>query len=82
MSAAVSSPLIELTTQEAADYLNVSLPFLITLLEQGKIPFHLAGAHRRIRFRDLEAFRKFAEDARNAVMDELADQAQGLGLGY
>ena len=72
----------ELTTQEAADYLNVSRPFLIKLLEQGKIAFHLVGTHRRVRFGDLEAFRKASEDERTAAMDELAAQAQELGMGY
>jgi excisionase family DNA binding protein len=72
----------ELTTQEAADHLNVSRPFLIKLLEQGKIPFHLVGTHRRVRFSDLEVFRRTSEDERKAVMDELAAQAQQLGMGY
>jgi excisionase family DNA binding protein len=72
----------ELTTQEAADYLNVSRPYLIRLLEQGKVPFHMVGTHRRVKFSDLEAFRKTAEDERRRVMDELAAQAQELGMGY
>lgn len=72
----------ELTTQEAADYLNVSRPFLIKLLEQGRIPFHMVGTHRRVRFGDLDAFRKISEGERTAAMDELAAQAQELGMGY
>jgi len=72
----------ELTTQEAADYLNVSRPYLIRLLEQGKVPFHMVGTHRRVKFSDLEAFRKTAEDERRRVMDELAAQAQELGMGH
>jgi excisionase family DNA binding protein len=72
----------ELTTQEAADYLNVSRPYLVRMLEHGKIRFHMVGTHRRVKFSDLEAFRKTAEDERKTVMDELATQAQELGMGY
>ncbi|QLF69322.1 helix-turn-helix domain-containing protein [Peteryoungia desertarenae] len=72
----------ELTTQEAADQLNVSRPYLIKLLEEGKIPFHMVGSHRRIKFSDLDNFRRKAEDERKRLMDELAEQAQKLGMGY
>ena len=72
----------ELTSQEAADYLNVSRPFLIELLKGGKIPFRLVGAHRRIRFVDLEAYHSRDEEERSAVMAELAAQAQALEMGY
>ncbi|WP_137934541.1 helix-turn-helix domain-containing protein [Mesorhizobium comanense] len=72
----------ELTTQEAADYLNVSRPYLIRLLEEGKLPFSLVGTHRRVKFSDLAAYRGRAEDDRKRVMDELAAQAQELGMGY
>ncbi len=71
-----------LTTQEAADYLNVSRPFLIKLLEQGKLRFEMVGTHRRIRFSDLETFRKEAEEQRKSTMNQLAEQAQKLGMGY
>jgi excisionase family DNA binding protein len=72
----------ELTTQEAADYLNVSRPFLIRMLEEGKIPFRMVGTHRRVKFSDLAAFVKKAEQERSVAMNELAAQAQELGMGY
>jgi excisionase family DNA binding protein len=72
----------ELTTQEAADYLNVSRPFLIKLLETDRIPFHMVGTHRRVKFTELEVFRKRAEQERQAAMQELVDQARELGTGY
>ena len=71
-----------LTTQEAADYLNVSRPYLIGLLEGGKIPFQMVGTHRRVRFEDLIAFKTASEKQRREVMDELAAQSQAEGMGY
>jgi len=72
----------ELTTQEAADYLNVSRHYLIRLLKEGKVKFSMVGTHRRVKFSDLEAYRKASEEERQRVMEELAAQAQDLGMGY
>ena len=71
----------ELTTQEAADHLNVSRPFLIRLLRERGIPFRMVGTHRRIKFSDLEAYRRETEAVREGAMQELADQSQELDLG-
>jgi len=72
----------ELTTQEAADLLNVSRPHLVKLLEDGLLPFHRTGKHRRVRFADLMRFKTERERASEQAMEELAKQAQELGMGY
>ena len=72
----------ELTTQQAADMLNVSRPFLISLLESGKIGFHRVGNHRRIRFQDLMEYRRTQLQESKAAMADLAADAQRLRLGY
>lgn len=72
----------ELTTQEAADMLNVSRPHLVKLLESGALAFHKTGKHRRIRFEDLMAFKTEQDRASAQAMEALAKQAQELQLGY
>jgi len=72
----------ELTTQEAADLLNVSRPHLVKLLDQGALPHTKTGRHRRVRFADLMAYKQERDDASRKAMDELAAQAQELGMGY
>lgn len=72
----------ELTTQESADILNVSRPFLIKLLESGEIPYRNVGKHRRIRFQDLMDYKQKTDEARSQSLDALVSQAQELGMGY
>jgi excisionase family DNA binding protein len=70
----------DLTTQQAADLLNVSRPYLITLLERGDLPYTRTGTHRRIRLDDLLAYRERRDVTRRRALDEITRLSDDLGL--
>ena len=72
----------ELTTQQAADIIGVSRPYLVELLEKGAIPFRKIGTHRRIQLTDLLHYDTQETERRIQGLTELMTEAQELGLGY
>lgn len=70
----------EMSTQEAADLLNVSRPYLIQLLEQGAIPYHRVGTHRRIRFPDVMAYKQRRDADRAKHHRRLIELSEEYGL--
>ncbi|BFM09140.1 excisionase family DNA-binding protein [Halioxenophilus aromaticivorans] len=72
----------EVSTQEAANLLNVSRPFLVGLLEKGEVPFRKVGAHRRVLLTDVLAYREKTEQLRSKALDELVALSQDEGMGY
>lgn len=69
-----------LTTQEAADFLGVSRPTLVKLLEDGAIPFEKPNRHRRVRLQDLLDFQARRRDEQRAALNQLTEEASALGL--
>lgn len=72
----------ELTTQQAANFLNVSQPFVVKLIDENKLPAHKIGRHRRVRFQDLLRYKKQMESDREKALEALTKEAQELGLEY
>ena len=73
----------ELTAERAAEILNVSRPFLIELLDEGKIPYRKAGRRRRVRLEDVMAYKEDIVHRREAILDQLVADAQEQGsMGY
>lgn len=70
----------QLTTQQAADYLGVSRPHVVSLLEEGQIPFTRLRSHRRIRLEDLEDYRRRRDDRRRRALADLSRETFELGL--
>lgn len=70
----------QLTTQQAADLLNVSRPYLIGLLESGEIEFTKVGRHRRVPFRALDQYKRLAEQRTRAAVDEISRLSQEMDL--
>lgn len=72
----------ELTSQQAADLLRVSRPHLIKLLDDGEIPFHRVGTHRRVRLEDVLAYRGARSRNRRKKLDELTRLSEEFEGGY
>jgi len=71
-----------MTTQEAAEYLNVSRPYVVQLMERGQIPFRKVGTHRRVRFSDLFKYRQVDDRKRAKIAAALTREAEEMGLDY
>lgn len=70
----------EFTTQAAANFLGMSRPYLIKLLERGELPFHFVGTHRRIYLKDLKEYSAIRDLKRRKALDQIAEDVQAAGL--
>ena len=73
---------MDLNIQLAANFLQVPRPHLVKLQESGKIPFKKVGKHRRVLLEDLVKYMRVFQPERVKALQELADQAQELDMGY
>ncbi|AKJ69401.1 excisionase [Pandoraea thiooxydans] len=72
----------EFTTVEAAHFLNVSRPFVIKEIEEGRLPHRMVGTHRRIALDDLVAYANKMREKQAGALERMADNARELGLDY
>lgn len=72
----------ELTTQEAASFLNVSRPYVIKLIADGDLTCRKVGRHRRLEFQELLRFQALQQQKSEDALQRLTDLSQELGLGY
>ena len=72
----------ELSTVEAANFLNVSRPFVIKEIESKRLPCRMVGSHRRIAFDDLQAYASQMRADQKGALQRMADNARELGLDY
>ena len=72
----------EMTTVEAAGYLNVSRPFVIREIAAGRLPHRMVGTHRRVPFEDLHAYKQRMLATQVDALRKLAEDANELGLDY
>lgn len=78
----ILTPQEELTTQQAADFLNVSRPYLINLLKKGDIPYRNVGNRRKVLFKDIKKYKEKIYSERVKILNKLSDEAQELDMGY
>lgn len=71
---------VEITTQRAADILNVSRPYFVKLLEQGELPYRMVGTHRRVRLADVLEYRAASRANTSKALDELTALSEEMGL--
>lgn len=70
----------EISTQQAADLLNISRPYLVRMLERDELPYRQVGTRRRLQLKDVLAYKARQAADRKRVLDELTAQAEELGL--
>lgn len=68
------------TTQAAANFLGVSRQFFVRLLDDGKIPFHHVGTHRRVFFKDLVTYQRQRSQSRKSALDKMTEEVVAAGL--